>query len=201
MLRRIHPMLVAATLGLAAAAGCQTDRHDHHSTAGRDDRPILRAAEMGADVKEAVAVIRGTQGNEKVKGTVRFADTGSGLKVTAHVEGLTPNQEHGFHVHEFGDASAPNGDSAGGHFNPDKHQHGKPDDARAHPGDMGNLKADAQGTAHLELTLKQASLTGKNAILGRGVIVHAKPDDFSQPTGNAGARIGIGVIGVAQVKK
>jgi Cu-Zn family superoxide dismutase len=91
--------------------------------------------------------------------------------------------------------------SAGGHFNPDKHQHGKPGDPASHPGDMGNLKADDKGHAHLEITLAQASVSGKNAVLGRGVIVHAKPDDFSQPTGNAGGRIGIGVIGVAQVKK
>ena len=212
MLRQIRPaVLFAATLGLAAVAGCST--HDRHSTAAADGsatataapccdaKPIIRAADMGADVKDAVAVIRGTQGNDKVKGTVRFTDTGGqGVKVVAHVEGLTPNQEHGFHVHEFGDASAPDGASAGGHFNPDKHQHGKPGDANAHPGDMGNLKADAQGTAHLELTLPATSITGKNAILGRGVIVHAKPDDFSQPTGNAGGRIGIGVIGVAQKK-
>ena len=55
--------------------------------------------------------------------------------------------------------------------------------------------------AMAEVTLPAASLTGKNAILGRGVILHEKPDDFSQPTGNAGGRIACGVIGVAQVKK
>lgn len=199
MIRKIQPILFAATLGLAAATGCSST--DRHATAHEDHGRILRAADMGADVKEAVAVIHGTQGNDKVKGTVRFTDTGSGVKVVAHVEGLQPNSEHGFHIHEFGDASAPDGTSAGGHFNPEKHQHGKPGEGMSHIGDMGNLKADAQGMAHAEVTLPQASITGKNAILGRGVIVHAKPDDFSQPTGNAGGRIGIGVIGVAQVKK
>jgi superoxide dismutase, Cu-Zn family len=200
MLRTLKPLAAAAALTLAGL-GCSSGHHSDAAGGGQSSR-VIRAADMGADVKEAVAVIFGTQGNEKVKGTVKFSDAGgNGVKVTAHVEGLTPNQEHGFHVHEFGDATAPDGASAGGHFNPDKHEHGKPGDEKSHPGDMGNLKADNKGVAHLELTLPKASITGKNAILGRGVIVHAKPDDFSQPTGNAGGRIGIGIIGVAQVKK
>jgi superoxide dismutase, Cu-Zn family len=199
MLRKIQPILFAATLGLAAA-GCQHDHHDHAAASSRDS--ILRAADMGADVKEAVAMVHGTKGNEKVHGVIKFSDTGSGVKVTAHVTGLAPNSEHGFHIHEFGDCTdMEKAMSTGGHFNPDKHEHGKPGDAKSHPGDMGNLKADDQGMAHLELTLNQASITGKNAILGRGVIVHEKPDDYSQPTGNAGGRIACGVIGVAQVKK
>jgi Cu-Zn family superoxide dismutase len=66
---------------------------------------------------------------------------------------------------------------------------------------MGNIEADASGVAKVDVTLPTATLTGKNAILGRGVIVHAKADDYSQPVGNAGGRIGCGVIGVAQVKK
>jgi Cu-Zn family superoxide dismutase len=197
MLRTIKPALFGVALGLTGM-GCSSGGHAHDDRAGTR---VVHAAEMGAEVKEAVAIVFGTQGNDKVKGVVRFSDTGSGVKATAEVEGLNPNQEHGFHVHEFGDASAPDAASAGGHYNPDKHEHGKPGDAKAHPGDMGNLKADGQGKAKLEVMLPGASLTGKNPILGRSVIVHAKPDDFSQPTGNAGARIGIGIIGVAQVKK
>jgi Cu-Zn family superoxide dismutase len=147
--------------------------------------------------------VHGTQGNEKVMGIVRFSDTGTGVKVTADIDGLAPNSEHGFHIHEFGDCTdMAKAMSAGGHFNPEKHQHGKPGDAMSHPGDMGNLKADEKGHAHLELMLPGTSVSGKNAILGRGVIVHEKMDDFTtQPTGNAGGRIGCGVIGVAQVKK
>jgi superoxide dismutase, Cu-Zn family len=196
MVRTIRPLALGIALGLAGW-GCSTS-HQHGATGAS----VVRAADMGADVKEAVAVVHGTKGNEKVMGVVKFSDAdGGGVKVTADVDGLEANSEHGFHIHEFGDATAPDGMSAGGHFNPDKHQHGKPGDPNSHPGDMGNLKADDKGHAHLEITLAQASVSGKNAVLGRGVIVHAKPDDFSQPTGNAGGRIGIGVIGVAQVKK
>ena len=203
MLRKIQPILFAATLGLVAA-GCQNDHHDHTASAANaaGSNSILRAADMGADVKEAVAMVHGTKGNEKVHGIIKFTDTGNGVRVMAHVTGLEPNSEHGFHIHEFGDCTdMDKAMSTGGHFNPDKHQHGKPGDAQSHPGDMGNLKADASGMAMAEITLPAASLTGKNAILGRGVIVHEKPDDYSQPTGNAGGRIACGVIGVAQIKK
>jgi Cu-Zn family superoxide dismutase len=200
MIRKIRPMLFAATFGLAAAAGCSTA--DRHAAAAPGHDPILRAADLGADVKEAVAMLHGTKGNEKIHGIVKFTDTGSGVKVSAHITGLAPNSEHGFHVHEFGDCTdMEKAMSTGGHFNPDKHQHGKPGDANAHPGDMGNVKADASGMAMAEVTLTGASISGKNAILGRGVILHEKPDDFSQPVGNAGGRIACGVIGVAQVKK
>ena len=107
MLRKIRPILFAATFGLAAA-GCQSDHHDHTaSAAAAGSNSILRAADMGADVKEAVAMVHGTKGNEKVHGIIKFTDTGNGVRVMAHVTGLDPNSEHGFHIHEFGDCSAP----------------------------------------------------------------------------------------------
>lgn len=197
MFRTMKPVVLGVAIGLFGA-GCQ--EHQHHESTN-SNKSIVRAADMGADVKEAVAVLHGTKGNEKIHGTVKFTDTGSGVKVSVHIEGIDPNTEHGFHIHEFGDCSAPDASSAGGHYNPEKHDHGKPGDAKAHVGDMGNVKADGSGVVHAEITLPAATITGKNAILGRGVILHAKPDDFSQPVGNAGARIACGVIGVAQVKK
>jgi Cu-Zn family superoxide dismutase len=39
-----------------------------------------------------------------------------------------------------------------------------------------------------------------NPIVGRAVIIHAKSDDGSQPVGNAGVRVGQGVIGIAKAK-
>ena len=61
--------------------------------------------------------------------------------------------------------------------------------------------ADASGHADYEITVNNASLTGRNPVLGRGVIVHAKQDDGGQPTGNAGSRIAQGVIGIANPGK
>ena len=150
-----------------------------------------------AQIRQAIAVLHSTQGN-KAQGTVRFTQEGNSVKIVAHVEGLTPGQKHAIHIHEFGDCSTSDGSSAGSHYNPEKHEHGLPDKDKRHAGDLGNLQADAGGKAHLELTASNITIAGnKNPILGRSVIVHAKPDDGSQPVGNAGGRIACGVIGAA----
>lgn len=148
-------------------------------------------------ISQAVSVLYPTQGNT-TKGVVRFSQVEDGVKVVADIEGLTPNSKHGFHIHEYGDCRSPDGTAAGGHYNPQGHQHGLLDTAPRHAGDLGNVEADAQGHAHYEITVDNISVCGPlNPILGRGVIVHANPDDGSQPTGNAGGRIAHGVIGIA----
>ncbi len=145
------------------------------------------------DVKSAKSVLHPTQGNH-VTGTVIFTAVNGGVRVVADLEGLTPG-DHGFHIHEFGDCSAPDGTSAGGHFNPMKKQHGGPHAADRHVGDMGNVTADASGKVHYEYVDNLIELNGKNTIIGRSVIVHEKADDFAtQPTGNAGSRLACGVI-------
>jgi superoxide dismutase, Cu-Zn family len=200
---RLKSLVLTAGVGLIAAGCCENHHDKAAATSGAPHHEaVLAAAEMGPEIKEAVAVLHGTTGNEKVMGVIRFSDTGSGVKVSGEIMGLEANSKHGFHVHEFGDCSdMAKATSAGGHYNPDGHQHGGPG-AMAHVGDMGNLEADAAGTAKVDITLPNATLTGKNAILGRGVILHAKADDLkSQPAGNSGDRIACAVIGVAQVKK
>ena len=150
--------------------------------------------------KEAVAHVEPTT-KGKAKGTVTFTQQADGkIKVVANIEGLTPNQKHGFHVHE-GTECGEDGMKAGGHFNPGKHSHGKPGDPhdKRHAGDFGNLQANERGVAKLELTVDGITLGGNepNNVVGRTVIVHAKEDDFGQPTGNAGDRIGCAIIRMA----
>ena len=153
--------------------------------------------EAWAAVKQAVAVLHSTAGN-KTHGKVTFTQEGEKVKVVADLEGLNPGQKHAFHVHQFGDCSAPDGMSAGGHYNPEGHEHGLPDKEKRHAGDLGNIQADNDGKAHYEISVDNISVAGvKNPIIGRAVIVHAKVDDGGQPVGNAGARIACGVIGVA----
>jgi Cu-Zn family superoxide dismutase len=103
-------------------------------------------------------------------------------------------------VHEFGDCSMADGTCAGGHFNPEGKDHGRPDAAVRHVGDFGNIKAGADGKAAYQRVDKLITFSGPHSIIGRAVIIHANPDDFSQPTGNAGGRIGCGVIGIADPK-
>ncbi len=146
-----------------------------------------------ANVTEASCAIEPTQGN-KVKGTVTFTQTSEGVKIVADLTGLTPGK-HGFHIHEFGDCSAPDGSSAGGHFNPNSKKHGALTDDNRHVGDMGNIMANASGNAHLEFTDKMMTLNGENSIINKGLIVHKNVDDLkTQPTGNAGPREGCGTI-------
>jgi len=151
--------------------------------------------------REAVAVVYPASGST-CKGLVRITQDASSVKLVADIEGLAPGSKHAFHVHEFGDCSAPDAMSAGTHYDPaqTKH-HGMPNDKASHAGDMGNIEADASGKVHFELTLDGASVDGPlSPVLGRAVIIHANPDDFSQPVGNAGGRIGCGVIGLAKPK-
>ncbi|XP_025832079.1 superoxide dismutase [Cu-Zn] [Agrilus planipennis] len=148
-----------------------------------------------AAAQEAVVVITGN-----ATGIVRFTETQNGVQVTGQVSGLTPGR-HGFHIHALGDLS--NGcTSAGPHFNPQNQTHGAPNATVRHAGDLGNIEADANGIANISLIDKALCLTGEHSIIGRAVVVHAQEDDLGQGgndeslrTGNAGGRVGCGVIG------
>lgn len=148
-------------------------------------------------VKKALAFLTPTKGNT-VHGTVTFEEAENGVHVIVHLTGLKPGK-HGFHIHEFGDISSEDGSAAGGHFNPTGMPHSMPMSNQRHAGDMGNIEADKEGNAHLDYVDKTMKLNGPYSIIGHAVIVHEKEDDFkTQPTGNAGARVAQGVIGIAK---
>lgn len=145
----------------------------------------------------AVAELMPTEGSN-VAGTVTFSFENEGVRVVAVIEGLEPGL-HGFHVHEFGDCSAPDASSAGGHFNPEGVPHGGPEVplTQRHVGDLGNVEADAGGKVYYERVDQGITLDGPNSIVGKAVIVHAQADDLTtQPVGNAGPRLACGVIQV-----
>ena len=150
----------------------------------------------GCDAEEYVtAKIEPTQGNTAT-GEVRFFKVETGVRIVAGISGLTPGK-HGFHLHEKGDCSAPDAASAGPHWNPSGADHGKWGEGAFHHGDIGNIEVGKDGKGRTTLTTELWTLGGPEGtnILGRSVIVHANVDDFkTQPTGNAGGRIGCGVI-------
>ena len=158
---------------------------------------LIAPSAFADEPSKAIAVLHPTKGSS-VEGTVTFTKTGDEVKIVADITGLTPGK-HGFHIHEFGDCSSPDGKAAGGHFNPTNTPHAGHDATPRHEGDLGNLEADSSGKAHLELTDTMMTMSGDKSIVGRGVIVHEKEDDLkSQPVGNAGGRVACGVIGIAK---
>jgi superoxide dismutase, Cu-Zn family len=188
------------TLAVLCAAPAVTQDSRKAFPRPQAQQPSARLAMAPApQVIKAIAVLHSAAG-QQVSGTVTFSREGSRVRVDVDVQGLPPNSTHGFHIHEFGDCSTPDFASAGGHFNPEGHMHAGPETPMRHAGDLGNIKADAQGNAKEQLTVGNITLgSGMNNILGRSVIVHANADDLkTQPSGNAGGRIACGVIGVAK---
>ena len=143
----------------------------------------------------ATAALQPTKGS-KAFGEATFEQVGDKVRVVVFVQGLKPGQEHGLHIHEAGDCSSGDGMSAKGHFNPHGKPHGNPASGERHAGDLPALKADKGGRAKIDVTVDGISIgQGPGNIVGRGLIIHADPDDYkTQPTGNAGARIACGVI-------
>ena len=134
--------------------------------------------------------------NSNVTGTVVFEKTDDGVKMVVELSGLTPG-EHAIHLHEYGDCSATDGTSAGGHWAPEGNKHGKRGEGEFHRGDLDNFTADDDGSAFFERTIEDWTIGGSEStnIIGKSVIVHEGADDYtSQPSGASGPRVACGVI-------
>lgn len=148
---------------------------------------------------QARALLRPTLGNTVV-GHLGLANERNQIHITGEVSGLRKKGEHGFHIHEIGDCSGSDAKTAGEHFAPLGHPHGPPGpQAMHHTGDFGNLSADQNGVAHVDVWTDLPLLTvGQHYVVGRSFIVHEGKDDLTtQPSGNAGARVACGVIEAA----
>ena len=170
----MKPFIAATAAAAVALAACQTT----------PPAPLI-----------ATAQLQPTKGS-KTFGEATFEQAGDKVRVVIFVQGLKPGQEHGLHIHEAGDCSSGDGMSAKGHFNPHDKPHGNPASAERHAGDLPSLKANKAGRGNVQVDVDGFTVTpGPASIIGRGLIVHADPDDYkTQPTGNAGARIACGVI-------
>ena len=145
--------------------------------------------------------------DEPVKGVVRLTEVleTNLVRLDISIKGLHPNSLHGFHVHEAGDLSD-KCTSMCAHFNPYGKKHGCPGMKERHVGDLGNLKTNSKGEVFTTFYDDCIKLTGtKCNIIGRGLIIHADPDDCGQgknaeslKTGNAGKRIACAVIGYSK---
>lgn len=201
-----RPGSLSTTLIIGAVSGFMATACASQGKAPQSSAQVTDSQASAASNAPAIAVLKAAP-KQKVSGTVKFTPEANGMRVTADIKGLQPNSTHGFHIHEFGDCSASDFTSAGGHFNPNNAPHGapspdaSPDASTAeqhHIGDLGNLTTDKSGRAQLDQVFPHLN-QGSDMIKGLAVIVHTKADDLkSQPTGDAGGRIGCGVIGISK---
>jgi Cu-Zn family superoxide dismutase len=152
-------------------------------------------ASLGGTGPKAHVQLQSKSGSA-VGGTLSLQQKHDGVMISGEIRGLAPDSAHGFHVHEKGDCSAADASSAGPHFNPTGSPHGMMGPGPHHEGDMPNITADKRGSALVKVLVPGATLDdGPASIMGRAIVVHRDPDDYStQPAGNAGPRIACGVI-------
>lgn len=143
---------------------------------------------------QAVAVINGDKQFPNISGLVRFYQTSSGVIVYAEVNGLPiaeskcSRRVFGFHIHGGASCSGNKNDpfaNAGTHYDTAKCGH------PSHAGDMPPLFGN-NGKAVLMFLTNRFTVS---EIIGKVVIIHDSPDDFTtQPSGGAGRKIACGII-------
>ena len=131
------------------------------------------------------------------QGTATFTEKNGQVTFTAKLSGLKPGV-HAIHIHEKSDCSAPDGTSAGGHWNPTFKKHGKWGEGEYHKGDIGNFPVNENGEGTITMTTSEWCIgcgDETKDILGKSLIVHEKADDYvTQPTGDAGGRMACSAI-------
>ncbi|WP_081211556.1 superoxide dismutase family protein [Salegentibacter sediminis] len=184
-----------------AIIGCKNDKKEEDKTT-QDSEMNSTMEEMESESEsesemKKVTVTMSPNNNSNLAGEVVFTQEDGEVSMTALITGL-PEGEHAIHIHENGDCSE-DGSAAGGHWNPTDEKHGKWGDAEGyHKGDIGNFTTDSNGNGTITMSTDEWCIgcgDEEKDILGKSVIVHDGVDDFtSQPSGNAGTRVGCGVI-------
>jgi Cu-Zn family superoxide dismutase len=195
-MKNLLPLMTTAILLAACGRQDQPQRSDDASTTPAASAPTTTSAPTPPADRVAAVLLAATQGNT-ASGSLSVSAEGDGVRLTGTLQGLKPDAEFGFHIHEKGDCSAPDASSAGEHFNPGNSQHGNPSGDTHHAGDMLNVKSGADGSAKVDVQARGVTLHSGLATdaLGKAVVLHEKADDYAtQPSGNSGARIACGVI-------
>ena len=133
----------------------------------------------------AIARIRGGEGNELLRGTVKFYQQRGSVLIVAEITGLPRSGFFAFHIHEGASCTGVGFADTRGHYNPTKVLH------PMHAGDLPPLLS-ASGNAYMAVRTDRFAIRD---VIGRTVVIHSDPDDFhTQPAGNAGQKIACGVI-------
>ncbi len=189
-------------VALLMMTACQNNNNANDNQEENTDMSTEMTSEqnnMDANAQPATLVIQlEPKSGSNLSGTATFTQENDQVKLTATINGLSEG-EHAIHIHETGDCSANDGSSAGGHWNPTNQPHGKWGDSEGyHAGDIGNFEVDANGMGMVEFSTDEWCIgcgDPQKDIVGKALIIHDGVDDFtSQPSGNAGSRVGCGVI-------
>jgi Cu-Zn family superoxide dismutase len=152
----------------------------------------VASAQEATPVPEVGAALAATllDADGNTVGVALLAETGDDVGVGVLAVGLDPGR-HGLHVHETG-VCDPAGDrafaSAGGHYNPTGEEHGR------HAGDLGNIEAEADGTATFQETTDAFGLDELLDEDGAAIVIHAEEDENDPEGESYGARIACGVL-------
>lgn len=169
----------------AVLSGCATS----NSRAPSDDVP--------AEIPRLSADLRDADGRTRARATVQ--QVGDSLRVRVESVDL-PGGAYGAHIHDSGRCDPPGFESAGPHWNPTGHQHGKDNPQGMHRGDLPNLLVGTDGRGSFEYTIPGGAerAAGRDGLLdgdAAAMVIHAKADDFrTDPSGNSGTRMACGVL-------
>lgn len=193
-LRAFSMVLASSVFFMACNSGGESDSAINKDSLAAASTDTLK---MSGDMKHAQATLTGTYTDTALSGTAMFDQMKDKVKMVLTITVPSKaNQSVAVHIHEHGECGDM-GKDAHGHWNPSNQQHGKWGSESFHAGDIGNVKLDAEGKGSIELETNLWSIGGDSTtnILNRAIIIHGGVDDFvTQPTGNAGGRIGCGVI-------
>lgn len=149
-------------------------------------------------VFDAAAQITGSREYPDIHGNLKLLEVADGTWVEAEIFGLPDFSEatgkspqigpFAFHIHENGTCGALSGDNpfmaAGGHWNPDDQPHGN------HAGDFPVLFSNG-GTAKMLFFTDRFT---PDEVVGKSVVIHLSPDDYTTQPSMGGKRIACGQI-------
>ncbi len=187
---------LAAFIPIAFLAACSS-KEVPSSPAPTVPPPAAEVVAPPATPTGAASASLESKSGGNARGELKLSASGGGVMLDGVITGLSPGMEHGIHIHETGDCSAMDANTAGGHFNPTGAPHGAPASVDHHLGDIPNINADSSGRATLAASITGATLRdgGPNDLVGKALVVHAQRDDYkTQPSGDSGARIACGVV-------
>ncbi|WP_405292157.1 superoxide dismutase family protein [Algibacter sp. Ld11] len=183
--------LVVLAFTLVFATSCKDSKKENETIV---ETEAVKNVENTIVKYKNLSILLSPKSGSDIKGTLNFSEENGQVTMNGSISGLEVGK-HAIHIHEKADCSSDDGKSSGGHWNPTAQPHGAWGDATGyHKGDIGNLTANANGIATITKTTDEWCMgcgDETKDILGKAIIVHIGVDDMkSQPSGDAGARIG-----------